>query len=245
MTDAGVHRFITAGAIAVVLTLVAGPATAQDIGVFVSSTTTDGNIGGLAGADAICQGLGQAAFPGSGPWVAWLSDSATDARDRIAIPGGGGAYVLASQPATVIASDLADLTDGSIAIAINLTESGTAVVANTFTGTASDGTRSTYPAQASDYCADWTSSSDTIHARYGVTTLTSAAWTDVDGATPFPAAFGRCDGGASIPIDPKRLYCFGPMAAPVPSLPQPALIILGAVLLAGGAYLQQRRRAAA
>ena len=53
---------------------------------FVTSTTQTGNLGGLAGADAICQGLAQAAGAGDNTWHAYLSTQgpgAVNARDRI------------------------------------------------------------------------------------------------------------------------------------------------------------------
>jgi len=49
---------------------------------FVSSTGTSGDMGGPEGADAICNGLAAAAgLPGT--FVAWLSTSSVNARDRL------------------------------------------------------------------------------------------------------------------------------------------------------------------
>src|SRR3989344_6490978 len=45
---------------------------------FVTSATYHGNLGGLAGGDAECQSLANAASLG-GIWKAWLSDSSTNA----------------------------------------------------------------------------------------------------------------------------------------------------------------------
>lgn len=222
--------------------LAPGAAAAQDVGVFVSSTTANGDLGGLSGADAICAGLGEVTFPGSGPWVAWLSDSSADARDRIASPGPGGAYVLAALPATVIAADLADLTDGALSSPIDRTELGVQVAANVWTGTGADGLKLTYPAQPTDYCADWTSASTADFARVGATFLTGSEWTTQDGTDPSPSSFGRCDGGAPLALDPKRLYCFGPMPAPVPTMPRAAWAALALLLLAYGSYLRRRAR---
>lgn len=54
---------------------------------FVSSTTQDGNLGGLAGADKICQDLAAAAGAGSRTWHAYLSvannGTPIHAKDRI------------------------------------------------------------------------------------------------------------------------------------------------------------------
>ena len=50
--------------------------------VFVSSTAQMPAFGGLAGGDAICQGLANTAALG-GSWVAYLSTSTVDAKDRL------------------------------------------------------------------------------------------------------------------------------------------------------------------
>jgi len=50
--------------------------------VFVTRSEYDANMGGLAGADQRCQSSAAAAGLG-GTYRAWLSDSATDAKDRI------------------------------------------------------------------------------------------------------------------------------------------------------------------
>jgi hypothetical protein len=63
---------------------------------FVTSTQQDGNLGGLAGADAICDKLATAVGAGSKTWAAYLSaennGSPINARDRI----GSGPWVNAA-----------------------------------------------------------------------------------------------------------------------------------------------------
>jgi len=58
-----------------------------DLSFFVSSTTHDGNLGGLAGADKICQDLAAAEGAGSKTWRAYLSaannGTPIHAKDRI------------------------------------------------------------------------------------------------------------------------------------------------------------------
>jgi hypothetical protein len=74
---------------------------------FITSTDQDGNLGGLAGADALCQRLAQAAgSPATRTWHAYLSTQgagAVNARDRI---GNGPWY---NAKGMKIADDVADL----------------------------------------------------------------------------------------------------------------------------------------
>jgi len=74
---------------------------------FITSTDQTGNLGGLAGADALCQRLAQAAgSPATRTWHAYLSTQgpgAVNARDRI----GNGPWHNAA--GMMIASDIDDL----------------------------------------------------------------------------------------------------------------------------------------
>ncbi len=77
--------------VAIVLACLALPLAAEDMSFFITSKGPgDGaNLGGLAGADAHCQSLAQAAGAGGKTWRAYLSAAAMDgkaavnARDRI------------------------------------------------------------------------------------------------------------------------------------------------------------------
>ncbi len=79
---------------------------------FITSTDQSGNFGGLAGADALCQRLAQAAgSPATRSWAAYLSTQgagAVNARDRI----GNGPWHNAN--GVMIASDLDDLHGDSV-----------------------------------------------------------------------------------------------------------------------------------
>ncbi|MEY4546986.1 MAG: hypothetical protein RL685_3181 [Pseudomonadota bacterium] len=65
----------------------AGNQPGSNLSFFVTSTTHDGNLGGLAGADQICDDLATAAGAGSKTWRAYLSvannGAPLHARDRI------------------------------------------------------------------------------------------------------------------------------------------------------------------
>jgi hypothetical protein len=90
--------------------------------VFVSSAMYDGNLGGVGGADADCTASAKAQKLG-GRWRAWLSDTKSSAPSRIyAAPDG---FVLLD--GTLVAKDLSALVSGSLAHAIDLTESKTTV----------------------------------------------------------------------------------------------------------------------
>lgn len=90
-------------------TALAQKATDEPMTFFVTSQTNSGNLGGLAGADAICQRLAAAAGAGNHSWRAYLSthgsltQPAINARDRI----GKGPWHNAS--GVMIAASLADL----------------------------------------------------------------------------------------------------------------------------------------
>jgi hypothetical protein len=151
---------------------------------FVSSSVQNGNLGGLVGADALCQNL--AATAGlSGQFRAYMSDSTINAAARLtqaAIP-----YRLVT--GTIVADNWADLTDGSLDTNLSLTEQGNTVSNNVFTwtGTNENGTLSTL---STNNCLDWQSADNANSGVSGF--ITNAAW----------AAFGvgACNGQ-------RRLYC--------------------------------------
>jgi hypothetical protein len=106
-----------------------------------------GNLGGLAGADAICNAAATA--PGSvvpaGTYKALLSTSTVDARDRIV----NGRYVL--DDGTLVASSKTTLFGVGLSSAVNRTELGAAAGGwNVLTGTNPDGT------STGSNCLDWT-----------------------------------------------------------------------------------------
>jgi hypothetical protein len=107
-------KFATLASVALVSLAGAGVLQAQqnNMSFFVTSVGSGkgGDLGGLAGADAHCQALAQAAGAGNKTWHAYLSSSAnpnngqaTNARDRI----GNGPWQNAK--GVVIAKDVNDL----------------------------------------------------------------------------------------------------------------------------------------
>jgi hypothetical protein len=149
------------------------PSPSQSV-VFVSSTVVvAGNIGGLSGADAICQSLAQGAGL-SGNFKAWLSDSVTDAASRFAhwstpyvLPGGAQ-----------VASNWTQLVSGSVSHAIDQTESKGAAPKGSmgnglvWTNTNSNGTKYI------SLCSDWTSTSGVVNNwHFGNAAKSTASWT--------------------------------------------------------------------
>lgn len=140
--------------------------------VFVSSEgdTYTGNFGGVSGADTNCNTLASAASL-TGNFVAWLSDSITDAKDRLPteIP-------FKRTDGVIIADNLADLLDGTIGNKINVDEAGVPPAGteiHVFTGTKIDGT-----AKDGYLCEDWTIGSDTSNVWLGNMDKTDNKWTD-------------------------------------------------------------------
>ena len=140
-----------------------------------SSKSTTGNLGGLRGADSICQNLATAAGVGSKTWRAYLSverdaDNAnrpTDARSRI----GNGPWFNAK--GVMVASNLTELHtrkgDSTVFVdergqPINGQWSGSPapVEHDIMTGSAADGTL--LPGLT---CGDWTSASATAIGQVG------------------------------------------------------------------------------
>ena len=108
---------------------------------FVTSSLHDGNLGGLAGADTICNDLATAAgLPGT--YMAWLSTTETDGYPAARFVQSSVPYTLVD--GTVIADDWADLTDGLLTNPLTMTETGGAMPTGTgceavLTGTDSQG----------------------------------------------------------------------------------------------------------
>ncbi len=137
--------------------------------VFVSSTTSTGDLGGLSGADATCASLASAAGL-NGTYLAWLADDTTSPATRFTqatVP-----YVLVD--GTVVASDWADLIDGTLSSAITLNEAGVATPsAIVWTNVEIDGTT-----VSSDDCSDWSSNSTPDRGWVGFAGPLSSVWTN-------------------------------------------------------------------
>lgn len=151
--------------------------------IFVSTPGTNANFGGIAGADAACQSNATAAGLVR-TYKAILSTATQDAINHIAVTGEIYLFTSATTP-QLVASNLADLWDGNINVAINRTASYNAVGAvSVWTGTTLAGAFTTGD------CSTW---GNTVGGtRAGITNMTDSNWINNAGTL--------CAGNA-------RLYC--------------------------------------
>lgn len=131
--------------------------------VFVTATPTDGNLGGIAGADALCQARAVELGVGGPTYLAWLGDSTTSPAARFTH---AGPYVRLD--GTPIAADFADLTDGTLDAPI-VPGQATKV----WTNVSAAGNEPGF----GQHCQDWTSSSSSDEGRQGQADQTTALWT--------------------------------------------------------------------
>jgi hypothetical protein len=154
--------------VAILVTSCATPAPTPEnrLGFFIASAGSgDGaNLGGLAGADQICQARAQAVGAGSRRWRAYLSTSArpgtpaVNARDRI---GTGPWYNAKGVPVAMSVADLHS-PNNRLNKENSLTEAGAVVngrgdtpnVHDILTGSQADGTA--FAGEADRTCGNWT-----------------------------------------------------------------------------------------
>jgi hypothetical protein len=164
--------------------------------VFVTSAMYDGNLGGLMGADAICQTHATNAGL-NGTFLAWLSDSTGSPSTRFNLSTTPYVRVDGVQ----VADDWVDLTDGTLDAPINVTELNTVVPTGTtscggggfatvWSNTASNGTSA-----GALHCDNWSNTAGT-QAAWGQANLSDASWTS------------WCTGGGAVCVWVSPIYCF-------------------------------------
>jgi len=181
--------------------LFGGGTTSEGTTVFVSSETYDGNFGGgqitlghLA-ADARCQELADAAAL-TGTYKAWISGR-VDAGTGPLNQGVVDRFTQSALPYRLVdgaqvADDWADLTDGTLDRAINLTEAGNPVddsarawTNTTAGGSAWDNSTTCAPGPSAGQIASWSCGSPSWtpgdcqfqSGKYGLTSSTTSSWT--------------------------------------------------------------------
>lgn len=178
-----------------------------------SEGNRSGDFGGIAGADAYCQGLADAAGAGDRIWRAYMSTASEDARDRI----GDGPWFDAL--GTRVADSVASLHADGLFYESALDETGAAVPNgktappgmnehDVLTGSHADGTFS------GSNCADLASSSPGDRATTG---HCDASFTAAGGSSPVEPSdnwnsshdTNGCDqAGLDGTGSTARLYCF-------------------------------------
>lgn len=118
--------------------------------VFITSTTTDGNLGGITGGDSICSARAEAAGL-KRTYKAILSDGSSNAKDRLTLTG--AVFSFAGSKKTTIVDLGADLWNGNLLSAIAYDELGNSSTNDVWTGTDSDGNA------FFDRCSDWSTNS--------------------------------------------------------------------------------------
>jgi WD40 repeat protein len=168
----------------------AGGASRPERAVFATIARFDGNLGGLAGADAKCQA--EADDPGSivpaGTYLAWLSDGTDSPETRFT--KSAHPYILPD--GTKLAEDFIDLTSGSILRAPDIDPAGKPLgLIRYWTGTNPDGTTTKFFLT----CDGWTADP--------VTNFIGMAGSLRNG----PSLWSSSD-PASACSEPHRLICF-------------------------------------
>jgi hypothetical protein len=150
--------------------------------LFVSSTKVTGGLGGLSGADGLCQYLASDADL-SGYWSAWMSDATTDAIDRV--PAEGAWY---SVDGSVLYFPDRDTFRYAPVSRINSDEHGQPVVNGcVWTGTWYGGRG------APDNCKDWSVPDFRSTGVVGdVAGAPPSSWTDIHASSQFRAPGQPC-----------------------------------------------------
>ncbi len=153
--------------------------------VFVSSTSSNGNLGGLSGADSKCQALADAAGL-SGEFKAWLSDSSFETKDRLT--HSTGPYVkinpdfVETDPFPprpdefiYVAASWRDLTDGTLLSPIDSDERGVERHGHVWAATNPDGS-----GYNNHTCSDWTYGEPGWYGSAGDSSYSDGHWTLAD-----------------------------------------------------------------
>ena len=155
--------------------------------VFVTSTMQNGNLGGLAGADAICQARAQAGgLPAGTTYRAYLSTPTVNAPARL-----GSASGWVRRDGKAVADKVSDIVSGHLFYPIMLDELGTAVGEGIYGMTATTASGTYHSGFGS--CNDYTSTQGPVFGGYPTTNSgLFSGFSSQSCATPS-----------------LRLYCFG------------------------------------
>jgi len=159
---------------------------------FVTSTTSNGNLGGLVGADRMCQERAEAGgFWGS--YKAWLSNAVDSPSSRFRCTAescSSMGYERVDEQ--IIASNWNTLTHQDLTNPVNITELGGTISVDTatWTHTRQNGTPDIFMTAS---CQNWTAGSNVAGGDTGRPEVVDREWTD---------------SGADICVRALALYCF-------------------------------------
>jgi len=145
--------------------------------IFVTSQAYRGDLGGLAGADDICNTLAmEASLANAGSFMAWLSSEQGSPASRMTKHM--EKYLLLDGE-TIVADSWTDLVDGTLAAAITVNETGEQLMKTTlvWTGTSPTG------ALSAPTCQGWTSKNKEQSGLCGGSDLLSGEWSAKSSST--------------------------------------------------------------
>ncbi|MGE4234617.1 MAG: hypothetical protein AB7F43_14960, partial [Bacteriovoracia bacterium] len=165
--------------------------------IFATSSQYAPNFGALTNADSYCQTAADAGSITSSlglTWKALISNSTTDAKDRVTISG-----PVYNTAGILVANDSSDMWDGTLTAAVNYDQNGTLISSqqHTHTGFFTSGLKNT-----SYNCSDWSTNGSGVPATLGHAGATSN-WT----GTYIPGGGWNCS-------YPARLFCISADTAP-------------------------------
>lgn len=135
--------------------------------VFVTSTTYNGNLGGISGADAKCAVRAAAASLG-GIYKAFASISSISMKNRFPVKG---ADVVRNRAGQTVATGSTLWINSGVTNAVGYDEFGNSRSGNVWTGT------SDFGAQLGYNCSNWTTSSSSLYGAMGNSGQTNNYWT--------------------------------------------------------------------
>lgn len=141
--------------------------------LFVSSSGTNGNIGGITAADTICANLAKAAGL-TRTYKSILSDSTSDASNRISISGSVYNFSSESDSIIIASSETAfwGTNSQNLSNAVTYDENYSSYSGNVWSG-------STFSGSADfDHCNNWSSNSAAVDGNAGASSQKNDQWID-------------------------------------------------------------------
>ena len=153
--------------------------------IFVTSTTSKGDLGGLSGADTMCNSAAMAAGR-RGSWKAVVSTQGNPAKSRLTVSG-----PLYNTNGEIVANGRNDLWDGKLDNAVGYDASGNPTAKLVWTGTDSDGRWDGADENMGEDCISWTSATTLYIGEVGKSNLDSDQW--ITGAGPSGMGQAKCN----------------------------------------------------